>query len=177
MKHLAAYLLLGLGGNTSPSAADIKAVLESVGIEADSDRLDTLISELEGKDIQQVRFAIYFVVPHTMLTNTHSSSLRVPRSLLPFLLVVPVPPLVVLPLLVVPPRRPRRRRRKRRRRSPTRIWASVSSTKRSLPRDLQSNDTSRISKMLRTGCSPVLTCFMRGWIGRSWLDWVSLRMG
>lgn len=55
MKHLAAYLLLGLGGNTSPSAKDITAVLESVGAEVDSDRLDTLISELEGKDINEVR--------------------------------------------------------------------------------------------------------------------------
>ncbi len=55
MKHLAAYLLLGLGGNTSPSAADITAVLESVGIEADSDRLEKLISELKGKDINEVR--------------------------------------------------------------------------------------------------------------------------
>ena len=55
MKHLAAYLLLGLGGNTSPSAADVKAVLESVGIEADESRLSTLISELEGKDINEVR--------------------------------------------------------------------------------------------------------------------------
>lgn len=54
MKHLAAYLLLGLAGNTSPSAADIKGVLESVGIDADEERLDTLISELEGKDIQEV---------------------------------------------------------------------------------------------------------------------------
>ena len=54
MKHLAAYLLLGLGGNTSPSASDIKEVLESVGIEADSDRLDKLISELEGKDINEL---------------------------------------------------------------------------------------------------------------------------
>ncbi|KZM27240.1 60S acidic ribosomal protein P2 [Ascochyta rabiei] len=54
MKHLAAYLLLGLGGNTSPSAADVKAVLESVGIEADESRLDTLISELEGKDINEL---------------------------------------------------------------------------------------------------------------------------
>ncbi|KAK2672288.1 hypothetical protein RAB80_012367 [Fusarium oxysporum f. sp. vasinfectum] len=54
MKHLAAYLLLGLGGNTSPSAADVKAVLESVGIEADDERLNTLISELEGKDIQEL---------------------------------------------------------------------------------------------------------------------------
>lgn len=55
MKHLAAYLLLTLGGNASPSASDIKSVLESVGIEADSDRLDKLISELEGKDINEVR--------------------------------------------------------------------------------------------------------------------------
>ena len=55
MKHLAAYLLLGLGGNTSPSAADVTGVLESVGIEADSERLDKLIEELKGKDLQEVR--------------------------------------------------------------------------------------------------------------------------
>lgn len=55
MKHLAAYLLLTLGGNEKPSADDIKKVLESVGIEADSDRLTKLISELEGKDINEVR--------------------------------------------------------------------------------------------------------------------------
>ena len=57
MKHLAAYLLLGLGGNTSPSASDIKAVLSSVGIEADNDRLEKLLSELEGKDINEVRMS------------------------------------------------------------------------------------------------------------------------
>jgi large subunit ribosomal protein LP2 len=55
MKHLAAYLLLNLGGNSSPSAKDIKDVLESVGIEADDERLNTLLSELKGKDIQEVR--------------------------------------------------------------------------------------------------------------------------
>ncbi len=64
MKHLAAYLLLGLGGNTSPSAEDIKGVLDSVGIEADDDRLEKLISELEGKDLQEVRYL-----------NTHRSTL------------------------------------------------------------------------------------------------------
>ena len=58
MKHLAAYLLLGLGGNTSPSAKDVKAVLSSVGIDADDERLDKLISELEGKDLQDVREAL-----------------------------------------------------------------------------------------------------------------------
>jgi large subunit ribosomal protein LP2 len=54
MKHLAAYLLLQQGGNDSPSAKDIKAVLESVGIEADDDRLKTLLAELKGKDINEV---------------------------------------------------------------------------------------------------------------------------
>ncbi|KAJ5112424.1 hypothetical protein N7532_000469 [Penicillium argentinense] len=54
MKHLAAYLLLALAGNESPSAADIKGVLSSVGIDADSERLDKVIAELQGKDIQEL---------------------------------------------------------------------------------------------------------------------------
>ncbi|KAE9401051.1 ribosomal protein 60S [Gymnopus androsaceus JB14] len=51
MRYLAAYLLLQMGGNASPSAADIKRVLSSVGIESDDERLDKLMSQLEGKDI------------------------------------------------------------------------------------------------------------------------------
>jgi len=54
MKHLAAYLLLGLAGNTSPSASDIKGVLSSVGIDADDERLEKLLSELKGKDINEL---------------------------------------------------------------------------------------------------------------------------
>lgn len=54
MKHLAAYLLLNLAGNSNPSASDIKGVLSSVGIDADEDRLEKLISELEGKDVNAV---------------------------------------------------------------------------------------------------------------------------
>jgi large subunit ribosomal protein LP2 len=54
MKHLAAYLLLGLAGNTDPSEDDIKGVLESVGVDADSDRLSKLMEELKGKDINEV---------------------------------------------------------------------------------------------------------------------------
>ncbi|KAM0515847.1 hypothetical protein ACHAPE_005926 [Trichoderma viride] len=54
MKHLAAYLLLSLGGNTSPSAEDVKAVLSSVGIEAEDERLEKLISELSGKDVNEL---------------------------------------------------------------------------------------------------------------------------
>lgn len=54
MKHLAAYLLLTLGGNASPSAEDVKTVLSSVGIEAEDERLEKLISELSGKDVNEV---------------------------------------------------------------------------------------------------------------------------
>ncbi|KAK7908031.1 60S acidic ribosomal protein P2 [Apiospora marii] len=54
MKHLAAYLLLTLGGNASPSAANIKEVLQSVGIDAEEERLEKLLSELKDKDIQEL---------------------------------------------------------------------------------------------------------------------------
>lgn len=62
MKHLAAYLLLKLGGNDSPSASDIKAVLSSVGIDADDERLNKLIDELEGKDLNEVCRAQLFLL-------------------------------------------------------------------------------------------------------------------
>ncbi|CAN9511906.1 unnamed protein product [Ophioblennius macclurei] len=54
MRYVAAYLLAALGGNTSPTAKDIKAILGSVGIEADDERLNKVISELSGKDINEV---------------------------------------------------------------------------------------------------------------------------
>ncbi|EYE95674.1 ribosomal protein P2 [Aspergillus ruber CBS 135680] len=53
MKHLAAYLLIALAGNATPSADDVKGVLSSVGVDADEERLQKLISELEGKDINE----------------------------------------------------------------------------------------------------------------------------
>ncbi|KAH9995478.1 60s acidic ribosomal protein-domain-containing protein [Russula vinacea] len=51
MRYIAAYLLLKIGGNESPSAADITKVIQSVGIEVDKSRVDSLLSELDGKDI------------------------------------------------------------------------------------------------------------------------------
>ncbi|KAI5999596.1 ribosomal protein 60S [Pisolithus albus] len=51
MRHLAAYLLLQIGGNASPTADDVRKVLGAVGIEADDERLEKLISELDGKDV------------------------------------------------------------------------------------------------------------------------------
>ncbi|CCE65092.1 hypothetical protein TPHA_0J02720 [Tetrapisispora phaffii CBS 4417] len=49
MKYLAAYLLLVEGGNEKPSAADIKSVVESVGVEAEESRIAELLASLEGK--------------------------------------------------------------------------------------------------------------------------------
>lgn len=54
MKVVAAYLLALLGGNPSPSAKDLTAILSSVGAEADQDKIKFLLSELEGKDITEV---------------------------------------------------------------------------------------------------------------------------
>jgi large subunit ribosomal protein LP2 len=56
MRYIAAYLLLKIGGKESPTAADVTKVIQSVGIEVDKARLDSLISELYGKDINAVRF-------------------------------------------------------------------------------------------------------------------------
>jgi large subunit ribosomal protein LP2 len=57
MKHLAAYLLLDMSGK-KPAAKDIKKLLQSVGIEADNDKLNLLFTELEGKDINEVGVSV-----------------------------------------------------------------------------------------------------------------------
>ncbi|KND04345.1 60S acidic ribosomal protein P2 [Spizellomyces punctatus DAOM BR117] len=54
MKHLAAYLLATLGGNATPSAADIKKILGAVGVEAEEERISKLLAELNGKDINEL---------------------------------------------------------------------------------------------------------------------------
>ncbi|KAG8371188.1 hypothetical protein BUALT_Bualt13G0061000 [Buddleja alternifolia] len=54
MKVIAAYLLAVLGGNTSPSAEDLKHILGSVGAEADDDKIELLLSQVKGKDITEL---------------------------------------------------------------------------------------------------------------------------
>ncbi|KAF7309717.1 Ribosomal protein 60S [Mycena indigotica] len=54
MRYIAAYLLLQIGGNASPSAADIKSLLATVNIDADEDRLNKLVSELKDKSIDEL---------------------------------------------------------------------------------------------------------------------------
>ncbi|KAF6205732.1 hypothetical protein GE061_019905 [Apolygus lucorum] len=54
MRYVAAYLLAALGGKESPSSADIEKILSSVGIEADNEKLNKVISELKGKNVDEV---------------------------------------------------------------------------------------------------------------------------
>jgi large subunit ribosomal protein LP2 len=54
MKYLAAYCLATLGGNASPSADDVKKILESVGVNVDDAQLEKAISALKGKNLQDV---------------------------------------------------------------------------------------------------------------------------
>ena len=51
MKHLAAYILLVLGGNQSPSAEDVKKLLKEIGSEADNAELEIMINSLKGKQL------------------------------------------------------------------------------------------------------------------------------
>ncbi|XP_010924305.1 large ribosomal subunit protein P2A [Elaeis guineensis] len=54
MKVVAAYLLAVLGGNANPSADDLKSILESVGAEAEEERIDLLLTQVKGKDITEL---------------------------------------------------------------------------------------------------------------------------
>lgn len=54
MRYVAAYLLAVLGGKAEPAQTDIEKILSSVGIEADDEKLKKVISELKGKNIEDL---------------------------------------------------------------------------------------------------------------------------
>ena len=65
MRHLAAYLMLVLGGNEKPTvralpllfytqAENIKSVLEAVGAESDDEKIEKLLADLEGKNVEEL---------------------------------------------------------------------------------------------------------------------------
>jgi len=51
MRIIAAYMLAVLGGNQNPDAAAVKKILDSVAAKYDEKRIDQLIAELSGKDL------------------------------------------------------------------------------------------------------------------------------
>merc|ERR1712205_205689 len=57
MKVIAAYMMAVAGGNDSPSCADVKKILSAVNIDMgddDNKRLEELVEELAGQDINEV---------------------------------------------------------------------------------------------------------------------------
>lgn len=54
MRYVAAYLLAVLGGNKNPTKGDVSKILESIGLDIEDEKIDKVMSELEGKDINEV---------------------------------------------------------------------------------------------------------------------------
>jgi large subunit ribosomal protein LP2 len=54
MRHLAAYLLLVLGGNATPTVDQVNSVITAAGGEADEAKVTALLADLEGKDIHEI---------------------------------------------------------------------------------------------------------------------------
>ncbi len=62
MKHIAAYLMLLVGGNAAPTADDIKKVLSAGGVEADDEALTRLMAAVEGKVRSNCVIKIVFLI-------------------------------------------------------------------------------------------------------------------
>lgn len=54
MRYVASYLLAVLGGKDNPTAADLEKILGSVGISVEKDKLNKVVSELKGKNIEEL---------------------------------------------------------------------------------------------------------------------------
>ncbi|KAG7568257.1 hypothetical protein ISN45_Aa04g010920 [Arabidopsis thaliana x Arabidopsis arenosa] len=54
MKVVAAFLLAVLSGKASPTSADIKTILGSVGAESEDVQIELLLKEVKGKDLAEV---------------------------------------------------------------------------------------------------------------------------
>ncbi|GFQ03867.1 60S acidic ribosomal protein p2b [Phtheirospermum japonicum] len=51
MKVIATYLLVVLGGNTTPSADNVKDILASIVAETNDEKIELILSQVKGKDI------------------------------------------------------------------------------------------------------------------------------
>ena len=54
MKELAVYLMLVLGGNATPSAAEVKAAAEAAGVVTDDGAVEQVLAAVAGKDLDAV---------------------------------------------------------------------------------------------------------------------------
>ena len=68
MRYVAAYLLATLGGNATPSADDIKAILASVGIDADADKLNK-VGGISFASLPSQSFALPELIVDTVVVH------------------------------------------------------------------------------------------------------------
>jgi ribosomal protein L12E/L44/L45/RPP1/RPP2 len=54
MQEAAAYILLVLGGNSTPSADDVKKVITATGAEANDESIATLVGDMEEKSVNDL---------------------------------------------------------------------------------------------------------------------------
>mmetsp|Transcript_13728 Transcript_13728/g.32269 ORF Transcript_13728/g.32269 Transcript_13728/m.32269 type:complete len:115 (-) Transcript_13728:184-528(-) len=54
MKYLSAYLMAIIGGKESPTADDVKAILDAGGISCDDEILGKLIENMDGKQAHEL---------------------------------------------------------------------------------------------------------------------------
>ncbi|CAH8361237.1 unnamed protein product [Eruca vesicaria subsp. sativa] len=54
MKVVAAFLLAVLSGKASPTSADIKDILNSVGAETEDSMIELLLKDVKGKDVSEL---------------------------------------------------------------------------------------------------------------------------
>ncbi|CAL2039628.1 unnamed protein product [Caenorhabditis brenneri] len=54
MRYLSAFLLSAIGGNASPQAEDVRKIIQSVGIDVDEEKLNHVVSAMQGKTVSEV---------------------------------------------------------------------------------------------------------------------------
>ena len=54
MRYVSAYMLAVMGGIENPTADDMKMIIGSVGIEAEDDKINLVISKLRGKNVEEL---------------------------------------------------------------------------------------------------------------------------
>ncbi len=54
MRYIAAYMLAVMGGNVDPSAEDVSAILSSVGVDVDLERLNLVIGKMKGQNLEDL---------------------------------------------------------------------------------------------------------------------------
>mmetsp|Transcript_26211 Transcript_26211/g.41962 ORF Transcript_26211/g.41962 Transcript_26211/m.41962 type:complete len:168 (-) Transcript_26211:469-972(-) len=84
MKYMGAYLMAVLGGKESPTAADVKVILEAGGLTIDQEMLDRVIAKMDGKQAHELIAAGYGKFAACGGGGGGGGGMRAPSDLGPF---------------------------------------------------------------------------------------------